>query len=82
MSNLERNNLEAHVDLCAERYLQLHVSLDRLEQRLNSMYVMLEELRGHTGHNQQRQLERYLTWGGVIITTLVGIVVYVLRSGT
>lgn len=81
MSNLERNNLEAHVDLCAERYLQLHVSLDRLEQRLNSMHAMLEELRGRTGHNLQRQLERYLTWGGVIITTLVGIVVYVLRSG-
>ena len=34
MSELERENLEAHVDLCAERYEHLQDRLHRIEQNL------------------------------------------------
>jgi phage shock protein A len=37
MAASERTSLEAHVDLCAERYHALHDKLDKLEQRMTTM---------------------------------------------
>lgn len=37
MAASERANLEAHVDLCAERYRTLEEKLDKLEQRMHTM---------------------------------------------
>ena len=37
MAESERKDLEAHVDLCAERYKTLHKKLDKLEERLNGV---------------------------------------------
>lgn len=37
MSDLEKENLEAHVDLCAERYKRLEEKFNNLELRLNSL---------------------------------------------
>ena len=36
-SRLERENLEAHVDLCAERYRVLEEKLNRLENKVDSL---------------------------------------------
>ena len=37
MAASERASLEAHVDLCAERYRTLEEKLDKLEQRMHTM---------------------------------------------
>lgn len=37
MAASERTSLEAHVDLCAERYRALEEKLDKLEQRMHTM---------------------------------------------
>lgn len=37
MAASERTSLEAHVDLCAERYRALENKLDKLEQRMTNM---------------------------------------------
>jgi phage shock protein A len=37
MAASERASLEAHVDLCAERYRALEEKLDKLEQRMTTM---------------------------------------------
>jgi len=37
MAASERASLEAHVDLCAERYKALEDKLDRLEERMHTM---------------------------------------------
>jgi predicted phage tail protein len=37
MAESERTSLEAHVDLCAERYRALEHKLDKLEQRMSTM---------------------------------------------
>jgi phage shock protein A len=37
MAASERTSLEAHVDLCAERYKALEDKLDKLEQRMTAM---------------------------------------------
>lgn len=45
MSDLERQNLEAHVDLCAERYKRLEEKFGTVELRLANMkqdFALLE----------------------------------------
>lgn len=37
MAESERTNLEAHVDLCAERYRTLEKKLDNLEDRMDKL---------------------------------------------
>lgn len=43
-SRLERENLEAHVDLCAERYRVLEEKLNRLENKVDSLADSLTKL--------------------------------------
>jgi hypothetical protein len=42
-SRLERENLEAHVDLCAERYRVLEEKFTNLEDRVNDSNKRIEE---------------------------------------
>lgn len=37
-TSLERENLEAHVDLCAERYTQLELRLTNLETKVETVH--------------------------------------------
>jgi CHAD domain-containing protein len=46
MSELEKTNLEAHVDLCAERYKRLGEKFETLEDKLLSLqddFIKLDE---------------------------------------
>ena len=43
-SRLERENLEAHVDLCAERYLVLEEKLDNIHEKFDRMEEAIERL--------------------------------------
>tara|TARA_R110000787_G_scaffold38226_2_gene96514 strand:+ start:1813 stop:2079 length:267 start_codon:yes stop_codon:yes gene_type:complete len=46
MAQRERKSLEAHVDLCAERYDTLHKKLDRLDERLSGVEEHMLHVRG------------------------------------
>lgn len=41
-TNLERTNLEAHVDLCAERYKHLETRLSIIETKVESLGQAIE----------------------------------------
>ena len=43
-SRLERENLEAHVDLCAERYRVLEEKLNRLEAKMDGLTEALTKV--------------------------------------
>lgn len=43
-SRLERENLEAHVDLCAERYRVLEEKLDNIHEKFDRMEEAIERL--------------------------------------
>ena len=38
---LEKENLEAHVDLCAERYNRLETRLEAMETAVNALHLSL-----------------------------------------
>ena len=42
-TNLERENLEAHVDLCAERYSHLETRLNAIEIKVEAIHKDIQE---------------------------------------
>ena len=68
---IERESLEAHVDICAERYDRLEVRLDNLNEKVekNSDLISRES-------NATRKM--VMTSAGVIIASLVSAIVSLL----
>jgi hypothetical protein len=40
-TELERNNLEAHVDLCAQRYDVLEGRLSKVEEKIDTLHTVI-----------------------------------------
>jgi len=55
MAISERTNLEAHVDLCAERYRALEQKLDNLEERMDKLEEHIIVIRTTLMANQATQ---------------------------
>jgi len=71
MSDLEKTNLEAHVDLCAERYRGLTERLDTIEETLKKLS---EEML----INHKSQMKTVIMTAGTVIAGLLSTLVVVL----
>lgn len=71
MSDLEKTNLEAHVDLCAERYRGLTERLDTIEETLKKL---AEEML----INHKSQMKTVVMTTGTVIAGLLSTLVVVL----
>jgi len=71
MSDLEKTNLEAHVDLCAERYRGLTERLDNIEETLKKLS---EEMLV----NHKSQMKTVIMTTGTVIAGLLSTLVVVL----
>ena len=70
-TDIEKKSLEAHVELCAERYESLDKKLQTLENKVDKLethIVSIKETLAGVGDRQTRQL---LTIGTAIITVLI-----------
>lgn len=81
-TKIEKENLEAHVELCAERYGQLDKRLGHLEDRtakIESLVTEIKETISNSAHNQSKQL---ITIGtsiiGVLLTAVIGLIVHLI----
>ena len=83
MSELEKESLEAHVDLCSERYNGLHRELKNLSSRMDKFEQTLIEMRDmivSMKHDRNKQL---ISWGiGLIgvLSSAVGALLFVLLT--
>lgn len=72
-TNLEKQSLEAHVDLCAMRYKQLDLRLTNLEVKMDA--VQRDIVDG------QRSLKTTLiTSAATIVSSIVGLIVVLLMK--
>jgi chaperonin cofactor prefoldin len=70
-SSIERENLEAHVELCAERYKQLETRLEIIEVKVSRLQSTIE----NTHHSTIRVL---IGTAGSIVAGILTIMVVVL----
>jgi vacuolar-type H+-ATPase subunit E/Vma4 len=88
-TNLEKENLEAHVDLCAERYRRLEEKfeslshrMDAIEERLENMSVknsaQFEELKKMVREGQESKFKVLVTTAGSVIAALLATLGYLI----
>ena len=71
IKDIEKENLEAHVELCAERYKTLHDKFDAVNHRLDKQDTMLGEIRSAVITNDQTRSRQVFAWGGSVIAILI-----------
>ena len=72
--DIEKTNLEAHVDLCAQRYDSLDKRLTSIEGKFGDLKKLIED-----GHNSMTKV--VIGTAGTVITGIIGLVVVVLQRG-
>jgi hypothetical protein len=70
---IEKTNLEAHVDLCAQRYENLDKRLTSIEAKFGTLQQLIQ-----TGHNSMTKV--IIGTAGTIITGVIGLIVVILQK--
>ena len=75
--SIEKQSLEAHVDLCAERYMHMADRIERLEndigKRMDTLEGMLKEIKDGFAKKEESALKTMFAVGLRAITALLGI---------
>lgn len=79
-TDIEKKSLEAHVELCAERYRNLDENLERMTVKISKVESVVEEVRGLLNAITEKRNNQLINWGISIITILVGIIGYLLSE--
>ena len=80
-TDIEKKSLEAHVELCAERYDNLDTKLTNLEARMNKVEDHLVDIKTALSNQDSSQYRTLITIGttiiGVLITGLITLGVHI-----
>ena len=75
-SDIEKENLEAHVEICAVRYANLETKLSNLEQRMDKLEVYLVGIKDSLEAKFESRTQTALGWAvrilGVLLAALLG----------
>ena len=77
-TDLEKKSLEAHVDLCAQRYRFLEGKLESVEQKLAKVNEVVEEVHDMIHNMTEKRNSQLINWGVGVIATLVATVAFLL----
>jgi len=73
-TDIEKKSLEAHVELCAERYRMLELKIHNVESDVSSVKTMVTEVHDMMQKMAAKQTDRLISWGIGIIGFLIGTV--------
>ena len=75
-SDIEKENLEAHVEICAVRYANLETKLSNLEQRMDKLEVYLVGIKDSLENRMEDRSKAVMGWTisilGVVLAALLG----------
>jgi hypothetical protein len=74
-TDIEKKSLEAHVELCAERYRHLELKLENLDNDVGSVKALAKEIHSTVTKMDDRRNNQIIGWGiGLIgfLTATVG----------
>ena len=76
-TDIEKKSLEAHVELCAERYKQLETKLDSLEKRMDKLEEHVISIKDSLSKSDVGNSKQLITIGttiiGVLLTAIFGL---------
>jgi hypothetical protein len=79
-TEIEKKSLEAHVELCAERYRFLEQKIGHMDEKIESQSTVIREVHDMVQTMGDKRTDQVMGWGLAIIAGLVGIVAYLLTT--
>lgn len=79
-TNIEKKSLEAHVELCAERYNALEVRLDNVDAKIAKLDRVTHEVRDLVQKMSEKRTDQLISWGLGIIGSLTAVTVWLLTN--
>jgi len=71
-TEIEKKSLEAHVELCAERYRSLDERLDNMTDKISKVEVVTNDIKSAVSKMAEKSNDRLINWGIGIIVFLLG----------
>lgn len=78
-TEIEKHSLEAHVELCAERYKMLELKLEVVEFSVNEVKENLEGIGSKIDSISNKRNDQIIGWGMAIIGALAATVAWMLQ---
>ncbi len=79
-TDIEKKSLEAHVELCAERYNQLEARFEHVEGKINHLDTLLREVHDMVQRMSDKRTDQLIAWGIGIISALGATTVYLITN--
>lgn len=79
-TDIEKKSLEAHVELCAERYRALETQFTEVKKDICEVKDLASQTNSLVNQLAEKRNTQLINWGIGIIGTLVAIIGYLLSS--
>ena len=79
-TNIEKKSLEAHVELCAERYSALESRLDNVDSKISQLEKIICEVRDMVQSMAEKRNDQLINWGIGVIGTLITAIGYLVTQ--
>ena len=79
-TDLERKSLEAHVDLCAQRYRFLEQKLDTVEEKILALNTVIREVHDMIQIMSEKRNDQLINWGLGIMGTMLAVIAYLVTT--
>ena len=79
-TDIEKKSLEAHVELCAERYNALEQRLDHVDAKISSLSEVIREVHDMVQRMSEKRTDQLIGWGIGIIGALTATTIYLITN--
>lgn len=74
--DIEKKSLEAHVELCAERYKMLELKLETVEEKITGMERLIKDVAGMVTAISEKRNNQLIGWGVSVIGGLLAVIAW------
>jgi predicted nucleic acid-binding Zn-ribbon protein len=79
-TDIEKKSLEAHVELCAERYNQLEQRFEHVDEKIVGLEKLMREVHDMVQRMTEKRTDQLISWGLGAIGLLVGTVGWLMAT--
>jgi hypothetical protein len=79
-TDIEKKSLEAHVELCAERYNALEQRLDHVDAKMTNLSDLIREVHDMVQRMSEKRTDQLIGWGIGIIGALSATTIYLITN--
>ena len=79
-TDIEKKSLEAHVELCAERYRFLEKKLEDVNEKMTELDTLIKQVHGMLQKVTEKRNDQIIAWGLGIIGTLCAVIAWLVSK--